>query len=131
MFFHTAMMLPCWKSQGTYSERLIEENKCSQPLQVDPDNGVWMDLKKDMDELVSILFFSLFWSLQWDLLQVSIGIPENSYDHEQVISECNLSYIIISFSFRKNISLKNFFCPFRYQEPEESCNGEGFTTFKR
>ncbi|XP_031737175.1 coiled-coil domain-containing protein 93 isoform X2 [Cucumis sativus] len=51
MFFHTAMMLPCWKSQGTCTERLIEENKCSQPLQVDPDNGVWMDLKEDMDEL--------------------------------------------------------------------------------
>ena len=38
--FHTAVMLPCWKSQGTCTERLIEENKCLQPLQVDPDNGV-------------------------------------------------------------------------------------------
>ncbi|XP_038885589.1 coiled-coil domain-containing protein 93 isoform X5 [Benincasa hispida] len=39
-------------SEGTSIERLIEENKCSQPVQVDPDNGVSMDiLKEDMDEL--------------------------------------------------------------------------------
>ncbi|XP_022997448.1 coiled-coil domain-containing protein 93 isoform X1 [Cucurbita maxima] len=40
------------KSQGTCSERLIEENKCLQSLQVDSDNGVSMDiLKEDVDEL--------------------------------------------------------------------------------
>lgn len=51
-------MLTHWKSQGTCTERLIEETKCLQPLQVDPDNGVSMDiLKEDMDELVSAFFF--------------------------------------------------------------------------
>ena len=68
MFFHTAVMLPCWKSQGTCTGRLIEENKCLQPL--------WVDF-----------------------LCVLIGIPENSYDHEKVILECNLPYIIITFFF--------------------------------
>lgn len=40
------------KSQGTCTERLIEENECLQPIQVDSDNGVSMYiLKEDMDEL--------------------------------------------------------------------------------
>ena len=62
------MALTYRKSQGTCSERLIEENKCLQSLQVDSDNGVSMDiLKEDVDELVGVfknhflfLFFFLF-----------------------------------------------------------------------
>lgn len=50
--FAVRVMSEASKSQGTCTERLIEETKCLQPLQVDPDNGVSMDiLKEDMDEL--------------------------------------------------------------------------------